>query len=272
MRQQRRRYVRRTPSIYGNLQRRERSWHFPSFGLLFRRSIPVLLVVGLAHVVFVGPLFKVRQVELRGVSLIEESELRQLVPTGGSLWTFPKEQVARAVSEYPTVEQVRILRGLPGSILIEVEERDATALWNTDGKTALLDSRGRVFLSYSEEASPTDDSALGQALMDLPRIHDVSGLPARPGEQVASALFLSFLNEVRTHMGQHLAQYPIDHFEVTATTYDVRMQTQTGLTVMLNSLGDAGVQVRNLARLARDGKLEEARNVDLRIDRWAYVR
>jgi hypothetical protein len=64
----------------------------------------------------------------------------------------------------------------------------------------------------------------------------------------------------------------VDHFEVGATTYDVTMVLHGGLQVFFNSLGDAGVQSRNLARLARDGKLTNATRVDLRVDRWAYVR
>jgi hypothetical protein len=69
-----------------------------------------------------------------------------------------------------------------------------------------------------------------------------------------------------------LPTYVIDHFEVAGTTYDVTMVTKSGLRVQLGSLGDASVQIRNLTRLERDGKLIGVTSVDLRVDRWAYVK
>jgi hypothetical protein len=272
MRHQRRQYVRRTPKIYGNLQPRKRQFQIPPVGKFIRQSLPYVAALFAVYILVASPLFKVRQVEIRGAALLEDAEITQHVPLGGSLWVFPKDQAATALREHPAVEDVRILRGLPNGIRIEVSERQPRAIWITGDSAALLDERGRVFLTYSATSLPGEDTAIGRALVGLPKVHDVSGLEAKSGEQVASTLFLQFIGEVSRLQAELLPMHSMDHFEVAATTYDVKMITTSGMSVSLNSLGDAGVQIRNLARLARDGKLEGASSVDLRVDRWAYVR
>jgi hypothetical protein len=272
MRSTRRRYVRRMPKIYGNLQPRER--HFPGAGIFkySKRVLPYIIVIGLIYLVFAGSVFRVKNIEVKGATLTEPSAIQALVPTGGSLWSFPKATVAAEIMKNPAVENVRILRGLPNSILVEVAERSATAFWITGTRGAVLDDSGLVFLQYNLDELPAPDTVVGQTLAHLPHITDVSGLPADLDTQVASNLFLSFVGEVQKNMTELLAVYPVDHFEVNGTTYDVTMVTKPGLKVQLNSLGDAGVQIRNLARLNGDGKLTGAQSVDLRVDRWAYVK
>lgn len=272
MRLNRRRFVRRMPKIYGNLQPRESRWGGIKLGALFRKTIPYLLIVGVVYVVYAGALFKVKNVVVKGATLTEPSAIQALVPTGGSMWTFPKAQVSAALLRNPAVAGVRILRGLPNSVLVEISERSAKALWITGTKGSVLDNDGLVFLQYDLAALPSADTIVGQTLAKLPHIIDTSGLGADLDTQVASSLFLSFVSDIEGQMTQLLPTYPIDHFEVGATTYDVTLVTKTGLKVAFNSLGDAGVQARNLARLDRDGKLTGAQSVDLRVDRWAYVK
>lgn len=272
MRLNRRRYVRRMPKIYGNLQPKERRWSGFAVAKFLKRVLPVIILVGLIYLVFAGGYFNVKNVEVKGATLTEPSAIQQLVPTGGSLWSFPKSQVVAKILQNPAVQGVRILRGLPNSILVEISERDAKAFWVTGTKGSVLDDQGLVFLQYDLASLPGPETVVGQTLTGLPHVVDISGLGADLDQQVASSLFLNFITDVQTNMANLLAAYPVDHFEVGATTYDVTMVTKPGLRVELNSLGDAGVQIRNLARLDRDGNLTGAGSVDLRVDRWAYVK
>jgi hypothetical protein len=44
------------------------------------------------------------------------------------------------------------------------------------------------------------------------------------------------------------------------------------MTVKMDTMADAGVQTRNLARLIQQKKAGPTSSVDLRINRWAFVK
>ncbi len=272
MRTSRRRYVRRMPKIYGNLQPRERRWSPSGLFRVARKVLPYVIAMLVIYVVIASSLFRVKTVEVRGAALSDPAAIEQLVPKGGSIWTFPKGTVAASISKDPAVQDVRIWRGLPSSILVEVTERSAKALWVTGATASVLDAQGVVYLQYATNNLPAPDTAIGKTLASLPRIDDTSGLGAEDGQQVASTLFLQFVNDVQTQLVALIPNYVATSFQVGATTYDVTVMTKEGMKVELNSLGDAGVQIRNVARLVRDGDLNGAQVADLRVDRWAYVK
>lgn len=272
MRSSRRRYVRRMPKIYGNLQPRERQLSFTWVSTLVRRLGLWGVVGAVLYYAVAGSIFRVKEVDVRGARLVEPTAIADMVPRGGNIWTFSKGGLADAIRANPVVEEVRVLRGLPGTIRVELVERSAAALWVIGTTGYVLDNDGIAFLEYNLDQLPAEDSVVGQTLRSLPRIADQSGLTTALGEQPASGLFLSFVSSVQEQMDLLLPGYELERYEVGTTTYDVTLVLRNGPRIFLNSLGDPGVQVRNVARLVRDGKLEGAQSVDLRVDRWAYVR
>jgi cell division septal protein FtsQ len=259
------------PKIYGNLQPQQRKVSLSGVRVFLKRSIPYLIGVAVIYLLVVSAAFKVKRVEVRGVSLLNPSDIQALVPTGGSIWLFPKNAVANDILKNPTVSQVRILRGLPDSIRVDITEREARAFWVTGTKGSVLDNQGEVFEQYELSNMPDPESLPGKTIASIPHIIDESGLGAESGQKVASTLFLDFVRDTSQQLATYLSARKAVEYRVGVTTYDVTMALDNGLLVELNSLGDAGVQIRNLARLDRDGKLVGAQVVDLRIDRWAYV-
>ncbi|HSI20660.1 MAG TPA: FtsQ-type POTRA domain-containing protein, partial [Verrucomicrobiae bacterium] len=233
MRTPRRRYVRRTPKIYGNLQPRARQWSPRSIVVILKKVLPFAVAAGLLYMLVAGPAFRVKHIEVRGASLIEPGAIQDSIPKGGSIWTIPKDRISSNLLQNPAVNQVRVLRGLPDTILIEVAERDARAFWVTGEKGSVLDSNGDSFLEYGLSNLPSTDTVIGKTLDELPHIIDRSGLGAMVGQQVASSLFLTFIGEVQAKMSEHLPEYRVTSYEVGATTYDVTMMTKPGVKVSL---------------------------------------
>lgn len=273
MRSQRRRYIRRTPQIYGNLQPRKRKLDLSGFFKVGRRLAWAAGIAAVFYLVMVSSVFRIKTVEVIGATLLEPSVLAAQVPRGGSIWTFSKEKLQQDLeAKNPTIEEMHILRGLPDGLRIEIKERSALAVWLSGTFAYVLDADGIAFLKYNQTELPSTDLVVGQTLQQLPHITDQSGLPIELGEQVTSSLFLRFVMEANTQMAALAPLYPVQAFEIGKSTYDVTVITEPGLRIQLDSLGDPDVQIRNFARLVRDDKVTGASNVDLRIDRWAYVR
>jgi len=260
------------PRIYGNLQPRKRSWNPAGFFKTLRLFFWTILVIGGLYLLLASPIFKIHTIEIQGATLTEPSALEAQISKGGSIWTFSKGRlVAKLLQDNPTLERVDVLRGLPDALRVQVKERSAAALWMSGTEAYVLDPDGNAFLQYKSDALPSTDLVVGKTILELPKIVDQSGLPVQLGDQAASSLFLQFTTNISEQLAALLPLYVLDHFEVGITTYDVTLVARSGIHIQLNSLGDAGVQMRNLARLVRDDKVSSATTVDLRIDRWAYV-
>lgn len=272
MRMRERRYVRRMPKIYGNLQPQTPRPTASGLTKGLKRLLPVLIVAAAVYGLLMGPMFHVKTVDVRGTSFLSKDAVANDVPLGVNVWFLPTSDIEQAIRrDNPIIEEVHVLRGLPSSALVEVTERTSEVFWITGNTGSVLDENGTPYLQYHLDTLANERPEVQQAIASLPRIVDTSGLGATIGQTVTSLPFMQFVRGVADAMGQVLPTLGVDHFEVGATTYTAALVTKSGLRVLLNTLDDPGVQVRNLARLNRDGKLQGAHTVDLRVDRWAYV-
>lgn len=269
MRRRRPGVVRQMPRIYGNLQREQRD-----FRPFLKKFIPYLWTgVGLVvlYVLFFGSIFRVRTVEVQGVTLSNPDEIRNSVPLGGSLWAIPTAEIRQEIMTSQPVREVRILRGLPSSIRLIVQEEEPVVAWVSAGQLSLLDEQGVAFLQYPEQSLPPIETALGHKIASLPRVVDTQNLPVEIGKKVVSASFVSFVKLSLENLQHYVPDYTWEKAEVSTTLYDITFVGPTGLKVAMNTLADSGVQVRNFTRLVQAEKVMPNSFVDLRIDRWAYI-
>ena len=269
-RSSRQRYVRQMPRIYGNLQRPKRD--FGAFFRTLRNLFWLLAVAAGAYAVFFSGWFSVRQVQVEGVLFAPKEQVQTAVPLGSNLWLLSQQQASSRVMRYPSVESVSVLRGLPDHVRIAVVEKQPALVWLSGNDALVLDNSGMAFARFGRADIPSGDTPLGAALAGIPRVYDVKAVPVKVGQQVASASFVRFISETRRQWAELLPQATLSRFEISETTYDVTVYTEQGLRVQLSSLADAGVQVRNLTRLIHQGYANLNSTVDLRVDRWAYVK
>jgi hypothetical protein len=266
-----RKQTRQMPKIYGNLEKPRRS-----FGGLFhwlRNVVSIGVLLGALYIVFVSSWFQVSKVEVQGTVFTSASEIEAMVPQGGNIWLFPREQVKQRVSIDSRIESVAVLRGLPHKVKVVVKERQPIVLWTTGSTVAVVGEDGRVFQKYELATLPGADTPLGATLAVLPNVVDSRALPAQVGQQVVSPVFTSFVASAKNELATNLPDLQIDHMEIADTTFDVTFIFKQGMRVYMSTLADPGVQSRNLARLIQQNKVNPASSqVDLRIDRWAYVK
>lgn len=269
-RQRQRIVQRKTPRIYGDLQRPKRDW-----GPLLRfvkLSFFSLVFLAAAYGLFYSSFFTVKNVDVQGASLSDTEAIIATVKKGGSIWSVPQQSIMRSVFDTQPVNKVSVLRGLPDSVRIVVEERQPILVWQSGTVTSLADENGIVFLQYSDDKLPDPESSLGKTLAGLPHVRDTKSLAVARGDVVVSRDLISFLGSVKENLLRYFPDFELTSFEVADTTYDVTAISAKGMRVQMNSLADSGAQVRNLVRLVQQENVGMQAQVDLRIDRWAYVK
>ena len=261
--------VRQMPRIYGNLQKERKDWRPLLRG--FVRTFWVVVGVGFLYVVFFGPLFHVKTVDVQGVTLSNPDFIRQAVPLGGSIWRVPTTTITKQIIGHEPVDSLEILRGLPSTVRIVVHEHEPIIAWVAKGQVSLLDSGGSAFLQYPMDSVPGTDTAIGKKIASLPRIIDNQNIQVQLGAQVVGSDMVQFTDDTMKNMHLYLPALVVDHIEVDTSLYDITILSKSGMRIMMNVLADSGIEVRNLTRLIQQGKTKDNSTVDLRIDRWAYV-
>ena len=255
-------YVRQMPKIYGNLQKPRRNWG--GFFRMVRNLAWTAVVVGVIYAVFASPFFSIKSVQVQGAVFAPSDQIKSLVVTGKNIWLISPRTISNDVLRYPSVQSAVVQRGLPDSVRIVIQEKPAAMLWISGNSGYVLDDNGAAFVQFDRTNLPS--------LSGIPRVYDVKAVPVKLGQQVASDSFIQFINNMQHQMATLLPDVTIDHIEVAETTYDVTVYAKQGLKVQLNSLADAGVQIRNLDRLIQQKDAALTSSVDLRVDRWAYVK
>lgn len=109
--------------------------------------VPVLLVVMGVGLAF-SPLLAVRDLQVAGTEETTEAEVLSAagVRTGRPMLTLDRGGIAGRVEELPWVASVRVDRDWPGTVRLEISEREPVAVAVADGSNfvAWVDEDGRV--------------------------------------------------------------------------------------------------------------------------------
>src|SRR5690606_2292445 len=103
-------------------------------------------------------------------------------------------------------------------------------------------------------------------------IVDTQAVPVPLNATVGGVRFLAFVRGFHDEFMNHLPDWKWSRLEVGQTLYDVSAVADDVTRVLLDTFADPGVQARNLVRLAQQEKINPGEQVDLRVDRWAFVR
>lgn len=225
------------------------------------------LLLGTYFALALGPLFKVREVEVAGANYVSRLELLQAAGIGSdtSLLSLSTAKAAEGVRDLPWVRTARVERLLPHGVRISVEERRPAWLAAAEGGLFYLDAAMRPFAP----ARPDLDA-------DLPV---VSGLTradlVRPDEETLELLDTA----QRLYSG-----LPAATVAALGGLSEIHLDRVWGLSVVFNNLpatvrlGFSGFDTRwgRLAKVVEDlkarGELMRATLIDLDNDRRAVVR
>jgi cell division protein FtsQ len=174
---------------------------------------------GLFRFLVEGPYFEVREILVEGQvrAATEAVTACANVSPGENLLFLDKEEVRKDVEAHPWVRVARVVKRLPNTLLIEVEEREPAALVNNahDGVLYGLDAEGYVLppLSAEEVAKSEFPVVTGIApalsfpgnLLEYPRQAPVSEVVNAVREEPALA---DNISEIHWDHGKGYMLYP----------------------------------------------------------------
>jgi cell division protein FtsQ len=126
-------------------------------GRALRRAVPAMLaLVGIGaaaagayegyRFLTSSPRFAITDVEIRGTHVLDPEALRARLgfATGDNIFTAPLAGAEERLAREPWIASVHVHRELPHTVIVDVKEREATALVD-EGGLYLADADGHVF-------------------------------------------------------------------------------------------------------------------------------
>ena len=119
-----------------------------------------LCVISMLTVIYVfakdEPLFFLRNIKVNGIQHLKDHDImgRAAPFLRDSLFKIDISEMKDVILTHPFVREVRIKRVYPFSLVIDVDEKKASALWaDSEGQLHVLDDNGEPFRGFSREDS-----------------------------------------------------------------------------------------------------------------------
>lgn len=174
-----------------NKRPRRRKHRNTGFFIRFLTMIAIVLAVSVGIILF----FKINVISVQGNSIYSQQEIMDAcgLEPGDNLVTISKSSIAgKIIAALPYVEQVRIARVLPDTVVISVKESDvAFTVLDETGGSWLINSSGKV-LEQVDAAAAAEHPVIKGLTAVSPKIS--ANLQAEPAESMTVATQL--LNEL----------------------------------------------------------------------------
>lgn len=204
----------------------------------------------LFYFLFFSDFFSVKKLIITGHKKISQDQIKSFILKKNIFLTAVKEAEENILSDFPQIARVKIDRGLPDILRIEITERRAVAVWCEDG-CFLIDAEGIAFEKTSSEA-------------DFIKIFGAKELIEKEG--------LSRLFEVQAKLEESLGLSSNKAFFVSEERLNI--ETAEGWQIYFNLKGDIDWQITEL-KLALEKEIPPEKRgnleyIDLRFSRIYY--
>ncbi len=163
------------------VRQRNRNKKIIKFSLLF-----ILFVIVILCAMF-SPLFNIKAIEVNGNKIVTKNEIISLskIQIEENSFKLSKSKIRKQIKENAYIQDVKITRKLPSTILIEIEEREPAYLLEYAGSYVVIDKQGYMLEIKTEkislpviqgEVTETSNFAVGNRLCteDLERLAVIS--------------------------------------------------------------------------------------------------
>jgi len=226
-------------------------------------GLTALLLIAAGWFFLFTPNWRIDSVVVEGVERIPQEQILAKVPVvGQNIFRFNSSAAYQALAQQNEIYAVRIIRRLPHTVAVIVTERQPLFIWKTTQTLYHVDETGVAFRVV----------AAGESTEGLFTIDDTANVHAELGQRVVPSRFVGAYSVVVKELP---SIYPdlIDHIEVGETVFDLDVVMKDGRRVRFNVLSDVAGQLADLRRISLNRPDLFTRSViDLRVDRWAYIK
>lgn len=247
----------RRPPVFGGIKQREKK---PKLKISLLPVIYLILLLAFTYFLFFSDYFKIKDVMVEGNQLVAKENILKEVPSNSNIFRLSVSKIIDNILENNTeIKNAQVYRGIPNALKIVVLEYDNKLIWESGGQKYLMSAQGRVTKSIGDEQ------------YNYPRVIDSKNIAVRPGDEIVSPSFVSFVLNINSHCFETTNLTPL-YYQVPETTFDLYMYTDAGYYIKLNTLRSSAKQLDNLKKVLVSKKPEIKEYVDLRVDGLAYYK
>lgn len=158
-----------------------------ALGVAWVAGVPHMIVLGLGEAAGAAGL-QVRHVEIQGIHRMDRLPIYSVAldQTSTAMPLVDLAEIRQKLLRFGWVSDARVSRRLPDTLLVDIVERTPTAIWQSNGKLALIDRVGNVLAPVDPRAMPdlpvivgaganAQSGDLDQLLAAAPRLRPMIG-------------------------------------------------------------------------------------------------
>lgn len=235
----------------------------------WQRLVLLALVAGLLWLswwLLYSPRFQVNQVIVEGTKRLNPAQLQQEAAIEKeNIFRLKTATVANRLHGQTEITDLELVRVLPQTVRLVVTERAPQFVWKTTDNWYLVDQKGIVFRQITLDQLNNDYSY-------LPRVLDVANVQVNINEPVVPRTFVQAFVNIKETIPKIFPDQT-DYYEVSETVYDFDLVLKNGKRIRFNILSNVSQQLASLEQLAsKRPDLLDHSYIDLRVERWAYIR
>ena len=223
--------------------------HRGSFGFFYK--LLSMLVICVAIIVAITLFFKVKEISVSGQQRYTAEQIQKAtgILPGDNLYLLNKHEVAAGiVAELPYIEEIRINRDLPDTLVITVQECGIPLAFVQDGFTWLMSPKGKI-VDQQDAAAAEDYAIVSGAQLLAPSIGTQIALATEYSAQQTSLL------ELLKALGDAGMLDQLDGIRLD-DTHAICMEYADRFTVKMPYGADYAYKLRYLTAILESGKIQ----------------
>ena len=237
-------------------ERREKRFEIPK--KVINYLFYILLIILALYFVFVSDYFVIKEIKVENVKSVEIDDYVKMTLQGKNiLLMMPGKYLEKLTEKFPVLEEARIVRGLPSTVRVIVDERDQKFIWCNSSGCFEVDNNGYIF----EETVKGGDEIV---------LRDLSDIKVGYLDKVVSRQFIDFFMDALD--GLSGIGLNIKEAQISQTTFRVDFMTQEGWRVIMDSNSPLENQLFATKQVVEKNRPDIKEYIDVRVEGVAFLK
>ena len=219
-----------------------------------------ILVVGLVYFFLFSSYFRIKNVYIVGADKYEDKVnqvINQELKERANIFLFQNQAVEKKISEkYPIFSQVKIYKGFPDALKIDLKKREPVLICKSQGNEFLIDKEGVAFKGEGES-------------FDLPILERDQEVKLK--EKTFSNQFVQFFLEIVNEFSSK-TNLKIKQIIASDNDYLLEVYSDRGWKAIFDTMKSAQKQLDNLALILPQIGDQKIEYIDLRLEEKIYYK
>lgn len=215
----------------------------------------VFILGGAVWLVLLSPVFQVRQIEIKGEVNDRTRMIIERLKGRNIFLVRPLATESELTKLEPTLKRLRLVRGVPNYLSVEVIERQAKLTWQAMGEFYLVDQEGVAFKKVLEP----------QGVI----VTDETSLPVELGRSVAPTDLINFIDLVWKVLPATTDLQPVA-VRIGETTFSPTILSDKGLAIIMDVTEPFDRQMDALVRAWSQKRDQIKKYLDVRVASYVY--